>query len=180
MEPMPSPSHQFLHSFCVKPEVRFDIQEQDEEVILTVRAHPVTLLPWIFSGFVLFIFLILLNIVFGSLFSPAQSFLLNLTLIIFILSYLWFNFLGYFFNVGIVTNKRVIDIDYSAVIYREMTEASLSKIEDITAKSGGYFEALFNYGNVYIQTAGTAEVNVEFLKIPKPNEVVRMIDSFIS
>ena len=172
-----TPSHQTWHSFCVRPDARFDIQEKDEEVILILRAHPITLLPWIINGLILLILLILLNIVFGSIFSPAQFFVLNLTLIVFILSYLWFNFLSYFFNVGIVTNKRVIDVDYSSVIYREVTEANLTRIEDITAKSGGYFQALFNYGNVFIQTAGTAEVNVEFLKIPKPAQAVAIINS---
>lgn len=168
-----------MHSFCIRPDAKFDIQESDEEVILILRAHPITLLPWIISGFILFILLIFTNIVFGSSLSSSQSFILNLILVVFILSYLWFNFLSYFFNVGIVTNKRVIDIDYSSVIYRELTEASLTKIEDITAKSGGYFESLFNYGNVFIQTAGTAEVNVEFLKVPKPNQVVSVIDTLI-
>lgn len=180
MEPTEVSSHHILHSFCIRPDVRFDIQEKDEEVILTLRAHPITLLPWIINGLILFILLILLNIVFGSIFSTAQFFLLNLTLIIFILSYLWFNFLSYFFNVGIVTNKRVIDVDFSAVIYREVTDANLNNIEDITSKSGGYFQALFDYGNVIIQTAGTAEVNVDFLKIPKPAQVVNIIDNLIS
>lgn len=174
-----NPSHQVLHSFCIRPNTKFDIQESDEEVILILRAHPITLLPWIINGIILFILLILMNFVFGSLLSSSQSFVLNLILSVFILSYLWFNFLSYFFNVGIITSKRVIDIDYSSVIYRELTEASLSKIEDITSKSGGYFESLFNYGNVFIQTAGTAEVNVEFLKVPKPNQVVSIIDSLI-
>jgi len=174
-----NPSHRLLHSFCIRPDVRFDIQEKDEEVILVLRAHPITLLPWIINGIILFILLIFLNIVFGSLLSPAQFFLLNLTITIFILSYLWFNFLAYFFNVGIVTNKRVIDIDFSTVIYREVTEAGLKQIEDITSKSGGYFASLFDYGDVFIQTAGT-DVNIEFLKIPKPAEVVSIVNSFIS
>lgn len=174
-----TPSHKFLHSFCIRPDVRFDIQEKDEEVILVLRAHPITLLPWIINSIILFILLILVNIVFGSILSPAQFFLLNLTVIIFILSYLWFNFLAFFFNVGIVTNKRVIDIDFSTVIYREVTDANLDKIEDITSKSGGYFASLFDYGNVFIQTAGT-DVNIEFLKIPKPAQVVGIINSFIS
>lgn len=146
---------------------------------MVLRAHPVTLLPWIINGFILFILLIFLNIVFGSLFSPTQFFFLNFSSTIFILSYWWFNLLSYFFNVGIVTNKRVIGMDFSAVIYREVTEANMDRIEDITDKSGGYFQAIFDYGNVFIQTAGTAEVNVDFLKIPKPAKVVSIINSFL-
>lgn len=66
-------------------------------------------------------------------------------------------------------------MDYANIIYKEVSEARLDKIEDITSKSGGFFESFFNYGNLFIQTAGT-ESNVEFINIPNPSDVVRIID----
>ena len=50
----------------------------------------------------------------------------------------------------------------------------VSKIEDVTYKRSGFFGTMFNYGDVYIQTAG-AEPNIEFLSIPKPGEVAQLI-----
>ncbi len=169
-------SHQVLHSFCIKPPVKFESQAEDEEVLVVLRAHPITQLPWIINGIIFIIILIFLDFVFSSFLQSSQFLFINFLSIVFIFSYLWFNFLGYFFNVGIVTNMRVIDIDFNAVIYKEFTDASLEKIEDITSKSGGYFASLFDYGNVFVQTAGT-EVNIEFLKIPKPSEVVSIINN---
>ncbi len=171
-------SHKVLHSFCIKPKIKFENQENDEEVLLVLRAHPVTLIPWILNGLILLVLLIFLDFVLGSFLTPGQFFFVNFLAITFILSYYWFNFLGYFFNVGIITNKRIIDLDFHAVIYKEVTETIFSKIEDITAKSGGYFASLFNFGDVFIQTAG-AEVNIEFLKVPFPNEAVKIITDLV-
>jgi len=98
---------------------------------------------------------------------------------VFLLSFIWFNLLNWYFNVGIVTNRRVIDIDFYAVLYREITVARLDKIQDITVKSGGYFEGFFNYGTIFIQTAGT-EANIEFADIPRPAEVVQMIEKLLT
>lgn len=168
-----------MHAFCIRPNISFDIQDTGEEVILFLRAHPITQLYWIVNGLILSILLIVLNFIFPTIFTPQQIFFINIAGIFFIGAYLWANFLTYFFNVGIVTNKRVIDIDFHAIIYKETTEADLGKIEDITAKSGGYFASLFNFGDVFIQTAGT-EVNIEFLKIPRPSEVVNIINHLAS
>ena len=76
---------------------------------------------------------------------------------------------------GIVTNKRIIDIDFSSILYRETTEARLANVEDITSKQVGYFGSFFHYGNVFVQTAGTY-TNIEFLNVPEPAEVVEIIN----
>jgi len=168
-------SHQFLHSYCIRPDVRFEFQANNEEIILVLRAHPITQIPWIFYSVVFFIVLILLNLVFPTFFSSTQIFFINVFGFFLILSYIWFNFLSWFFNVGIITSLKVVDIDFDNVIYKEVTEATLERIEDITSKSGGFFQSFFNYGNLFVQTAGT-EANIEFNNIPDPSNVVRIID----
>lgn len=171
-----SESHAILHSFCVKPKVKFETQLPNEEVILVLRAHPITQLPWILNGLLLFFLLFFLSFFFSSALSTTQSIFLNFLILVFILSYFWFNFLAYFFNVGIITNMRIIDMDYHAIIYKEFSEAKLNRVEDITAKSSGYFASLFNFGDVFVQTAGAAE-NLEFLKVSKPTDAVSIINS---
>lgn len=169
-------SHNALHSFCIRPKVTFDNQDPDEEIILVLRAHPITQLPWIINSAILFTLLVLFNFSFLTTYiTSAQLLYINIFIFIMILSYMFFNFLSYFFNVGIVTNKRVLDFDYYVIIYKEFTEAKLARVEDITAKSGGYFASLFNFGDVFIQTAGT-EANIEFLKVARPQDVVDIIN----
>ncbi len=176
MEDMNSPSHSFLHSFCVRPRARFESQIDGEEILLVLRAHPITQLPWILNGIFVALLLAVVNMVGAGIFSGSQLIVLNVGMCAFISAYYWFNFLAYFFNVGIITNHRVLDVDFNAVIYKEITEAKIQKIEDITAKSSGYFGSVFNYGNVFVQTAGS-ELNIEFINVPRPTEIVKIINS---
>ncbi len=168
-------SHDLFHSFCVRPDITFENQAANEEVVLVLRAAPVTQIPWIINVIILFILLIIGNIVFFGYLNGIQAFFLNFFLSIFILGYAWLNILVYIFNVGIITNKKITDVDFSAIVYKEVTEAKLDKIEDVTSKAAGYFESLFNYGDVFVQTAGT-DANIEFIKVKRPSDVVNFIN----
>lgn len=177
MEDFTKSQHSLFHAYCIRPkDARFEFQSVQEEILLIVRAHPITQLGWILNGFFILLLLLFLNFTIGRFLQPAQNLIFNLIGVSFILGYYWFNFLSYFFNVGIITNMRIVDIDFNAVIYKEVTEARLNKVEDITAKAGGYFASLFNYGNVFIQTAGN-ELQIEFLNVPRPAHVVRLINN---
>lgn len=168
-------SHQFFHSYCLNPDVHFEDQAEGEKVILVLRAHPFTQLFWVLNAIFFVILLFVFDFIFPTFLNSNQIIFINIFVLFGIASYVWMNFLTWFFNVGIVTNIRVIDIDFENVIYTEISEARLNKVQDITSKSGGFFEAFFNYGDLYIQTAGTAS-NIEFLNIPNSSDVVRIID----
>lgn len=168
-----------FYSYCLNPQSKFDTQEDGEKIYLLLRSHPFTQIGWILSSIFLFILLFISNFFIQSFFNLGQIFIINLFFIIFILSYIWFSILNWYFNVGIITSKRVIDIDFYAVLYKEITVAQLGKIEDITVKSGGYFESLFDYGSIFVQTAGT-EANVEFVNVPHPSDTVQIINKLLS
>ncbi|MFA6017183.1 MAG: hypothetical protein WC744_03800 [Patescibacteria group bacterium] len=168
-----------LRSYCLNPDINFETHEEGEKVFLLLRSHPFTQIGWIFSSILIFILLFVLNIFIKDILSSGQIFIINIFFVVFILSYILFNILNWYFNVGIVTSKRVIDIDFYAVLYKEITVAQLGKIEDITVKSGGYFESLFDYGSIEIQTAGTTEY-VEFNDVPYPTDAVQLINKLLS
>ena len=94
---------------------------------------------------------------------------------LFTFSYLLVSFLLWYFTVSIVTNERIIDIDFINILHKEFSATTLSKVEDVTMKTGGFIRALFDYGDVFIQTAGT-NANFEFLAAPHPEKVVRIIN----
>ena len=167
-------SHNLLHTFCIRPAFRFQTQGDGEEVILVVRAHPITQIGWLINSLFILVFLLALDYFFSFFLTPFQSlfaFTFSLTIVV---SYAWLNILNWFFNVGIITNERVVDIDLHSVIYKEITDARLERIQDITEKAGGFFESFFDYGHLYIQTAG-GEQNIEFDSIPYPARVVKII-----
>lgn len=181
MKPMDNalqPSERYMHAFSVMPKVRFETQEQDEQVFLILRAHPITQIPWLLNTLFGLIILIIMNFVLPNFLGINQLLFLNVMVIIFLFSYIWLNFLLYFYNVGIVTNKRILDIDFYSILYREVTETRLSKVEDITSRTAGFFGSLFNFGHVHVQTAGT-ETNIEFLNVPDPSMAVRIINNLL-
>lgn len=167
-----------LSAFLTKPKVKCEFQQDKEEILLVVRAHPITQIYPLINGFFLLVFLFIGNFFFSSFLNLNQTFFLNLLIVFFIFSYWWFNFLSWYFNVGIITNQRVIDIDFYSLIYKEVSSANLNKIEDITIKAGGFFSSLFNYGNVFIQTAGT-KINIEFYKVPNPERVKELVNNLL-
>ncbi|MBI4999751.1 PH domain-containing protein, partial [Candidatus Gottesmanbacteria bacterium] len=84
------------------------------------------------------------------------------------------SFITWYFNVYIVTNERIVDVDFLHLLYKELSSTRIARIQDVTYKLGGVFRALFDFGDVFIQTAGT-EPNFDFLAVPHPEAVVRKI-----
>ncbi len=171
--------HQYFHSLCFYPKDRFDGQHPDEEIILKLRAHPATQIYWIINTVVLFLIVIIFNFYFSSFLTASQLLVINLLIVGWISFYFIYNFTHWYYSVGIITNERIIDVDYNSRLNREITVVQLGKIEDITSKSGGFIASVFDYGNIFIQTAGT-EVNVEFMNIPKPGLTAKIINQMIN
>ena len=166
-------------SYLTNPKIKFETYEPTEKIILLVRSHPFTQIFWIINVFIIFLFMFIVNSVVINYLNYVQMLFLNVFAIVFILSYIWFNFLNWYFNVGIITNKRVVDIDFFNILYKEITVAQLDKVQDVTIKSGGFIEAFFDYGTIFIQTAGT-EANVEFSDTPMPSQVVNLINKLLA
>lgn len=172
-----------LTCFAVNPKgIRFETQEAEETVVLFLRQHLVVNVPWIAIAilmalaptivfpFILAFFRVPVGIpvsyvVVGMAFWYVATF-----------GFILANFLYWFFNIYIVSNQRIVDIDFLYLLYKQFSQAELGRIQDITYTTGGIFAALFNYGNVYIQTAGELP-NLEFEKVPHPDQVVETIRS---
>lgn len=80
------------------------------------------------------------------------------------------NFALWFFNVYIITNKKVVDIDFDGLLYKNISETQLRNIEDVTSQVKGFFGMIFNVGNVYVQTAAEKR-EFEFTELDNPEEI---------
>ncbi len=179
-----SKSHMpILSSFCENPKgVSFQTQKSDEFIALFLRSHFLTNLSWIAIA----IALVFLPIVLGAFLSNASfSFLstpqiIHFTIVfvlfyyLIVFSYVFLSFLGWFYNVFIVTTERILDIDYSDIVVHNMAETKLSHIEDVKYTQSGFIPSFINYGDLFAQTAGTEE-NFEALSIPKPRQATDII-----
>ncbi len=74
-----------------------------------------------------------------------------------------------------VTGRYVIDIDRSPFGTGESRkQAELSNVQNINADRPGLLPTIFNYGNVYVETAG-ASADITFESVANPNQVQRDI-----
>ncbi len=172
-----------LTCFSVNPsDVRFETQEEKEKVILFLRQHIIVNVPWIVITIVLLISPTILLPVFFRIvnftFMPPAGYVVVGTLFWYLATFGFAlaNFIGWYFNIYIVTNERIVDIDFYYLLYKQFSEAELTKIQDISYNTGGILATLFNYGNVLIETAGETP-NIEFDRVPFPEKVVQTIRS---
>ena len=157
-----------------RPKICFQDQEEGEVVLLLLRRHFVTNFTWVLTAVLLILAPI---IVFLSPYRLALPILGQLppTLLIFAVI-VWYqfsfgfvltSFCSWFFNIDLVTDRRLLDVDYWGFLFFNVAETSLGKIQDITYSISGLAQTVFNYGNIYIQTAGTA-ANFEFTAVASP------------
>lgn len=169
-------------TFALNPlGITFDSQETGEEIILLLRAHIITLLPTIvFIGILIALPAVALavlnffNIPLTGFFTPIQVLLILVFWYLFVFAFSLYKFIFWYFNVYILTNERVIDFDFRGILHKRTSFAKLNQIQDVTPKMLGFFSTFFNYGDIYIQTAGERQ-EFEFHKTPRPDEVSNRI-----
>lgn len=174
----------FYSNLSLYPEnVVFENQDEDEDVVLLVRRDLITNVPWIIAA-IIFILIPPIISALQNLFTPFFT-LSSTTVLIGTLFYylivsmfVLIQFALWYFNVGLVTTKRVLDFDVAGILFKEVSETKLNLIEDVTYSQTGAVRSVFDYGDVMIQTAGT-ESNFEFDRAPQPARIVRIIGDLI-
>lgn len=171
-------------AYCENPSgVTFETEDPDERILLFLKKHFATNFLWIITSIILIFVPPLFTIVFQSVESPfviPARFITVLTLLYYlaIFAYAFTSFLTWFYNILIVTQKRIIDIDFSDIVFHDVAETKLSLIEDVNYTQSGFLRTLFNYGDFFAQTAGGKE-NIEGLAVPNPRRAVRIVGDLI-
>jgi len=174
------PCSNHLASFLAKPlAITFDAQDAGEHILLLLRQHPIVLV----KRFFIILVLLLVPSLFAGIdllaFLPGNFQFAALTLwYLMILGFTLETFLSWFFSVYIITDERVIDVDFISLIYKNVSAAKIDNIEDVTAITGGVLQSIFNYGTVKIQTAA-ADTEIAFESIPQPSKVTRLLNELI-
>jgi hypothetical protein len=157
--------------------IKFDKQEENEEIILFLRQHPVVNVFWVTATIILLILpavFLQLDALFG--FNFASQIPVNLLIgglliyYLLIIAYAFEQFLSWYFNVYIVTNLHIVDVNFFSLLAKEVVEISLSDIEVISHNVDGVLGSLFHFGNVHIETAAEQK-RILFEKVPRPDVV---------
>jgi hypothetical protein len=175
------------HSLVIYPKhAHFAFQKKSEKVYILTRKHFITNLGWIaktiFFIFLPFILLLLGEVILPQLFSQlinSDTIFLNLSVFnviavivlyyTLVFTYAWGSFIGWFFNVYLITNERMIHTEFKLMTGSKVSEAPLDNIVDISQENYGFLPSLFNYGNVKVQTATAMKSRFDFHQIPDPS-----------
>lgn len=171
----------FFSAYCPHPQgIKFLNQEPGEKLLLFLRRHFITNVPWIFFTI---LFLPLPPIYFAILeitnfrFFPvpsAMTFVLVVFYYLMVFNYALNKFIAWFYHVGIVTPKRLLDLDVDNVLHYHLAETELRDVVDVSYSQKGFFQSFFNFGDVPIQTEAM-KANFEFEQTPHPSKVADIV-----
>jgi len=163
-------------SLLVNPHV-FDFEERatEEKIILVARPHWFTNVSWVLTTILLVLVPSLLKFVPIISDIPAKFQMMGiLTWYLVTFAFAFEQFLSWYFDVYIITDERIIDINFNNLLDKKFSEAKIGMIQDITSRVSGVSQTLFNYGTVLIQTA--AEVSeIHFEMVPNPEKIIKVL-----
>lgn len=161
--------------------LRLPYQEKDEKILLVLRRIWIIFFRHLL--FVLFLFVLpfivyllvlnfapeVLEAVFFKVLGPFFG-----LYCLFILLFGLISWINYYFDVWVITNKRIINVEQISLFERVTSETRLYRIQDITVEVRGFFPSVFHFGNVYVQTAGERP-RFAFEQIRHPYRVRKLI-----
>ncbi len=159
----------------------FPSQQPNEKIYVAVREHWFRLAIKIVVIFVLSLLPTLFNLLLvgSSVFTTSQTagqiiqtvisvYYLGLLVALFVI------FVLYYLNFHVVSEERVVDIDQVGLLFHQVSELNIETVEDVTSQTAGVFGNIFNYGTVFVQTAGATE-RFQFDNVPEPERIAKII-----
>jgi uncharacterized membrane protein YhaH (DUF805 family) len=168
----------FFSALLEKPNgIEFESQEPREELYFILRRHPITNLGWMITSIIMaFAPLIAMKIAvdmqinFFNLIPPEYQIVAIIIWYLVTMLFAFESFLIWYFNVYIITRKRLIDVDFTGFWGKRISEASYDNVEDVSYSTNKFWHILFNYGDIFMQTAAE-QTEFEFHAVPKPGLV---------
>ncbi len=154
---------------------------EGEVVKMLVRRHWLVFGSMMLTLFIIFVLPIIVLLIIGVYFPVIYLGITGTVIITFIFAYILFllagfllGYIKYYFDIVIVTNKRIIDIEQRGFFDRNIEELELLHIENITAHVKGAIRTFFDFGDVEVETAAESP-NFNFETIPHPQEFSRKV-----
>ncbi|MEX1123884.1 MAG: PH domain-containing protein [Patescibacteria group bacterium] len=155
----------------MEDEYSFRGKRSNESVLLVVRCHPWILMP------IVWFWLIVAGLVVASLyFFGASQITTYVILGVLILGGMYSFYIWFLWNNGtyVMTNQRVIRIDQLGIFRRQISEAEIDRIQEISTEIDGPIRTMLNFGDVKIQTA-SREGRVVLEDVVDPYDIQQQI-----
>jgi len=160
--------------------IGFDSQGKEEKILLFLRQHPIVNVRWILIA----LFLVVAPVFFVPYIPLYNTLPWNfqfMGVVVWYLvtaAYVIEHALSWLFNAFIITDERMIDMDFYSLLSKETNYAQLDKIQDVTTKSAGLVYSFLDVGSVFVQTAGEVPEFV-FDNVGHPAQVVKLLNELI-
>ena len=133
----------------------FPGQQAGEVVGLVFRQHPLVMRKELFIGLGLILFAVL-PLDFPQVYESQalSSFCLKLALFtpLVVLVYWFWRWVGWYYSVYIVTDRRILEIHQTGLFNREVSEWQHDKIINLNYHIPGFQAVLFAYGTITVRT----------------------------
>ncbi len=159
----------------------FKDKKRNEDIIMVLRRHWLTFffqfMPIIISVVLLVLgHFLIIEFMPEMLAGEGENILFFaeslVAMIIWLIAFIFW--IDYYFDVWIITDRRIIDIEQLGLFRRNVSELEHSKVQDVTTEIHGILPTLLKYGFVYVQTAGK-KTRFIFKQVPRPMMVRKMI-----
>ncbi|MDD2578226.1 MAG: PH domain-containing protein [Candidatus Dojkabacteria bacterium] len=156
-------------------ELNFLDKERDENIVLVLRTPFFRYIPQMIAMLLTLLLPLIIYLPISEE-EGSRTFMIAMMLIavMIVITFLIFAVLRWYYNVGIITDKRVLDIDFHNIMSHSVAEARLEKIVDITVKQKGIEGSIFDVADIHIQTAGS-NPEIVFSKIPRARDVQNIL-----
>ena len=152
----------------------------DEEVVATIKRHPVHL--WareiLIAVIILIVLILWYNFGLGSS-SESISMFWNIVAVatvvvgLFLAYSYWYRYNN---DLWLITSQRLVDSTRSTPFSQSVSTADLLNIQDINVRQRGISQSIFQYGDVQCQTASASANTFEFNGVADPQEVLEQIE----
>lgn len=166
-------------------DVSFNSQDPGEKIYILMRSHIAVNIGWVLN-FLLMLVLPILAFLAYKIFNLvlvdydinpieiiALTPLVNWIMVLLLyysltFSYALVNFLDWYFDIYLVTNLRILHVDFKVFTGTSVAEAALVNIEDVSTSTVGLLPSIFDYGDVLVQTAAQKN-KFDLMSLSNPN-----------
>lgn len=164
----------------------YDGKDADEQIVLVIRRSSITNIPWMLTAFIFafvpfFVNPFVTSIKVDGLQVVSLPLMGSITLFwyLFTFGYFFSCFTNWYFNILLISNKKIVDMDFHGITYKNISETMIDNIEDVTSNISGPIGTIFNIGHIYIQTAAEKR-EFEFNNIADPSQIRDIISDLVA
>jgi len=144
----------------------------NERLVKMIRQHKIKIVAPLILSFLIYFLAFFFLFYFISLGKMGMIFFSTLLFIGAL--YAFYKFYFWYFNVLILTNKRVIDIDQKKFFERVISDVAYRQIKDVIVRVKGLFQILTHSGTLYLILENKGD-NFEIRYVANPEKIKDLI-----